>query len=292
MRTEIVYSSLKNTPVRLMSPHDPYSYPKAEIGADFCSLHIHDELEILEANIGKVGVRAAGREIVLNKGESVLIKSRVPHQTYAVCNYSSHSAMQFLPDLLSETPISHSGKYLSRFINSGDMYIFHSDNPVTAELHSYIAAIYNEYEKKLPSYELYIKANLQLMLGCFYRNGILNNADDFFNSHEIGKIMPLLKYIDENYAEPITLEQAGKILNLNRDYFCRLFKKATNMTFTDYLNYVRICHTEKPLTFSDKSIAEISLDAGFSSVSYFNRVFKKYKLITPSEYRRSKYSDM
>ena len=292
MHTEIIYSSLKNTPVRLMPPHNPYDFPKSEIGKAFCQPHIHDELEILEATEGRVGVRAAGREFVLDKGESVLIKSRVPHQTYAACGYSSHSAIQFLPDLLSETTISHSGKYLSRFINSGDMHIFRSGSPATAELHSYNTVIFNEYEKKLPSYELYIKANLQLMLGCFYRNGILNNTESFFNSHEIGKIMPLLKYIDENYAEPITLEQAGKLLNLNRDYFCRLFKKATNMTFTDYLNYVRICHTEQPLTFSDKSIAEISLDAGFSSVSYFNRVFKKYKLITPSEYRHSKYADM
>ncbi len=290
MNTEIIYSSLKSTPVRLLPTHNPYLLPKAEIGTDFCQMHIHDEIEILEATVGQVGVRVTGREFILNKGESILVKSRVPHQTYAACGYSSHCGIQFLPDLLNETPLSHSGRYLSRFINSGDMCLFRSDNPVTAEIHSYITAIYDEYEKKLPSYELYIKANLQLMLGCFYRNGILNNTDNFFNPHEIGKIMPLLEYIDENYAEPITLDQAGRILNLNRDYFCRLFKKATNMTFTDYLNYVRICHTETPLTFSDKSIAEISLDAGFSSVSYFNRVFKKYKLITPSEYRRSKYA--
>lgn len=290
MYNEIIHSSLKNTPVRLLPTHNPYIDTKEPIGKNFCSLHIHDEIEILQADIGSFGVRFTGGDFVLESGDIILIKNRVPHQTFATSEYSSHRGMQFLPDLLDESQLSLSGRYLSRFINSGDMQIFRKGKSITKELHGYIDSIFDEYEKKQLSYELYIKANLQLMLGCLYRNGILNNPDSFFNPHEIGKIMPLLKYIDENYAEPISLKQAGKILNLNQDYFCRLFKKATSMTFTDYLNYVRVCHTEKPLTFSDKSIAEISLDVGFASVSYFNRVFKKYKLITPSEYRRSKYA--
>lgn len=292
MNTEIVYSSLKSTPVRILPPHNPHLYPKAVIGHEMGRLHLHDEVEFLEATIGSVGVRAAGRETILSVGESVLIKSRVPHQTFYVCDYSSHMGIQFQPDLFNESQSPSHGKYLSRFINSGDMTVFRLSDPATQELHNYMSTIIDEYNKKQPSYELYIKANIQLMLACFYRHGVLNNADTFFDSREIRKILPLLKYIDENYNETITLEQAGKILNLNCDYFCRLFKKATNTTFTDYLNFVRVCHTETPLTFSDKSIAEISLDAGFASVSYFNRVFKKYKLISPSEYRRSKYRNL
>lgn len=290
MQTEIIHSSLENVPVRILVDHDPYSMPARELGTSYCPVHIHDELEIIEATIGNVGVRVNNREYILKPYESMIIKSRIPHQTFAACEYSSHRGLQLDPDILSETSTSRAERYLSRFINSGEMHIFRANEPAASEIHNCLELIMNEYNEKRPAYETYIRANLYLLLGCCYRHGILNNADLFFDRREVGKIMPLLTYLDTNYAEQITLQQAGAILNLNADYFCRLFKKATNTTFTDYLNFVRVCHTEKPLTFSDKTIAEISLDAGFSSVSYFNRVFKKYKLVTPSEYRKSQYS--
>lgn len=291
MYTEIVKSDLKSIPLSIHPSKELSRLRFHELGYAFCEMHIHDEMELLKAVRGNIGIRIAGRDHELQEGEIVLIKSRIPHQTFAASNYSTHELIQFRPDLLTDSDLPHTVRYLSRFINSGDLYIFRKNNQALDELGRYMDTIINEYKNKHDSWELFVKANLYLILGCFYRSGALNNTDNFFNPHEIGKILPLLKYIDDNYAEPISLEQAGRILNLNRDYFCRLFKKATNMTFTDYLNFVRICHTEKLLTYSDKSISEISLDAGFSSVSYFNRVFKKYKLVTPSEYRRSKYAE-
>lgn len=290
MLTEIIHSNIENVPAKILTGHNPYNFPQANIGDCYCSMHLHDELELIEADVARLGIRINNREYILEQHESALVKNRVPHQTFAVSGYASHRCVQFLPDTLSETTISSAERYLSRYINSGEIHIFRRGDPVTEQVHICMEAIMTEYAEKHPSYETYIKANLYLLLGCFYRHGILNNADLFFNRREVGKIMPLLKYINENYAEPITIEQAGEILNLNADYFCRLFKKATNTTFTDYLNFVRVCHTEKPLIFSDKTIAEISLDAGFSSVSYFNRVFKKYKLITPSEYRKAQFA--
>lgn len=291
MDTEIVHSSIQTVPVRILPELFAKNLPSSKIGQTFCNMHLHDELELVEAVVGNTGIHVNNRSYSLLPKESILIKSRVPHQTYALSHQSTHRCIQFLPDLLSDIPVSREQRFLSRFINSGEVYIFKLNDPVTKEVHSCLKNIVTEYKKKQASYETYIKANLYLLLGCFYRNGILNNADNFFDRFELGKILPLLKYIDENYSEQISLKNAGEILSLNPDYLCRLFKKTTNMTFTDYLNFVRICHTEKPLIFSDKTISEISLDAGFSSVSYFNRVFKKYKNISPSEYRRSKYAN-
>ena len=106
---------------------------------------------------------------------------------------------------------------------------------------------------------------------------------------KIIKIMPVLEYIDKHYSEALTLPELSKILNINEYYFCRLFKKMVNTSFVQYLNFVRVCKAEKMLLSTDKSISEISYETGFSSVSYFNRTFKKYKLSTPGNYRKIKY---
>ena len=87
----------------------------------------------------------------------------------------------------------------------------------------------------------------------------------------------------------ITLDDVAKEQNLNPSYFCRVFKRASGSSFVDYLNFVRICKSEKMLATSEKSILEIACDVGFSSLSYYTRIFKRYKNCTPNEYRRAYY---
>lgn len=288
MYTEIVHSNIINLPARI-SCAGSFDEPIRKTGDIIASMHLHDELELLVPTHGKFGVRINNRTYILNVGDAILIKSRVPHETF-VAEPNGHTDMlQFTPDALLNNDTFVSGRYLSRFINSAEPYIFKKNDSITKEAITYVKAIANELENKNFAYDMYIKANLYMLLACFYRHGILNNTDTLFEHREINKIMPILTHIDEHFQEQITLEDAANMLKFNPDYFCRLFKKATGMTFTDYLNFVRVCQAENDLIFSNKSIGDISLDCGFSSTSYFNRVFKKFKLISPSAYRNSKY---
>ena len=91
----------------------------------------------------------------------------------------------------------------------------------------------------------------------------------------------------ENYKENISLDDVCEKSGMSSYYFCRLFKKASGSGFVDYLNFVRICKSEKLLAKSEKSILEVAYDVGFSSVSYYNRIFKRYKNCTPTEYRKN-----
>ena len=83
----------------------------------------------------------------------------------------------------------------------------------------------------------------------------------------------------------MTLEKLAATLHMSGEYFCRVFKKATGITPTEYIHYVRIWKAENLLTTTHATILEISMEVGFTSVSYFNRVFKKRKGSTPTEYR-------
>jgi len=94
-----------------------------------------------------------------------------------------------------------------------------------------------------------------------------------------------IKYIHENFAEPINLLALCHYLGLNNCYFCVLFKNQTGMTFSQYLNKVRISESKKLLESTDESIIDISLAVGFNNHNHFSATFKKLTGVTPTEYR-------
>lgn len=79
------------------------------------------------------------------------------------------------------------------------------------------------------------------------------------------------------------------MVGFNKDYFSRLFKKHTGTNVTEYVNFVRTCKATG-LMDSTYTFSEIACDVGFSSLAYFNKIFKKYRHCTPSEYRKMLYS--
>lgn len=92
-------------------------------------------------------------------------------------------------------------------------------------------------------------------------------------------------YIATHQHEEITLEAVSRAVNLSSFYFCKTFKKATGMTFTDYLARVRIEKVKNLLYNPHKRVSEAAFECGFQSLSQFNRVFRKVAGESPSEYR-------
>ncbi|MBD1262262.1 helix-turn-helix transcriptional regulator [Maribacter polysiphoniae] len=99
------------------------------------------------------------------------------------------------------------------------------------------------------------------------------------------KIKKLYEFVQQNYARKITLTEAADLVNMSNVSFNRFIKKRTGKTFVDYLNEVRIGYASKFLIERDLAISEIAFICGFNSIANFNRVFKKNKKRTPTEYR-------
>lgn len=92
-------------------------------------------------------------------------------------------------------------------------------------------------------------------------------------------------YLDAHFMEDITLEKVADVAGFSKFHFSRLFKQCSGYNFYDYLCYRRIKSAEDLLLKPDTSVTEIALQSGFSSLSTFNRTFKRIKGCTPSEYR-------
>jgi AraC-like DNA-binding protein len=100
------------------------------------------------------------------------------------------------------------------------------------------------------------------------------------------RVNKVCTHLQHHFHEAITLKQVSDLVFMSESNFCKFFKKATNTTFSDYLNDLRINEACHLLLSSEDNISKIAHDCGFESLSYFNRVFLKKKKHTPSEFRR------
>lgn len=100
------------------------------------------------------------------------------------------------------------------------------------------------------------------------------------------RINQVCTYLEENFSKPITISNAAAIINISQSAFCKFFKRTTGKTFSDYLNDIRIGYACYQLIETDKQISTIARNAGYDSISYFNRVFIKKKNSSPREFRK------
>jgi AraC-like DNA-binding protein/ligand-binding sensor protein len=92
-------------------------------------------------------------------------------------------------------------------------------------------------------------------------------------------------YIAEHQDDDLTLARVAQAMNTSAFYFCKVFKKSTGMTLTDYLARVRVEKVKNLLLNPHKRVSEAAFEAGFQSLSQFNRVFRKLEGCSPSAYR-------
>jgi AraC-like DNA-binding protein len=95
-------------------------------------------------------------------------------------------------------------------------------------------------------------------------------------------------YILANQADPIDLAKVAQAMHVSTFYFCKMFKRATGLTFTEYLSRVRVEKAKKLLLNPHLRISEIAYNVGFQSLTHFNRVFRQVVGQSPTEYRESK----
>lgn len=118
-----------------------------------------------------------------------------------------------------------------------------------------------------------------------------SNKYDSYKEEKVDFVDESLNYIKENYTREIDLDSVANAVFVNPQYFSKVFKKTLGISFSEYVNRLRINHACNLLITTDWPINNISIEAGFNNVSYFNRVFKQLMNITPYRYREEKLSN-
>ena len=109
------------------------------------------------------------------------------------------------------------------------------------------------------------------------------------NSNYFNVVKSSMRYIKENYSKKITIDDIAKNVQTNKYTLSKEFKKFTNHTIVDYINACRIEKVAQLIT-KGENITTAAYHCGFNNLSYFTNVFKRYKGVLPSQYKkRTKY---
>lgn len=103
------------------------------------------------------------------------------------------------------------------------------------------------------------------------------------------RVRSAIAYMEESYADPITLEDIADRIHVSRNECCRCFKRVKGVSPVDFLIRLRIFQAAKILykdPLSVDTISELGFSTGFNNTSYFNRMFKRYLECTPREFSK------
>lgn len=95
-----------------------------------------------------------------------------------------------------------------------------------------------------------------------------------------------VEYSIKNFDSPISIDMICNELNINKSYFCKIFKSETGYTFTNFLNIFRVEKSKKLLKNPNMSLLDVAVSVGFNSQNYYSSVFKKITNKTPLEYKQ------
>lgn len=247
------------------------------------TMHLHDSIEIVRVNSGKINCSVAGKIAVLEKGSIILINCRVIHRIFPG-KYVDITIIQSETEKYTDTDTSFSQNF-SEFIsrNKRAPYIIcHCGS----ELWEIADSLIRESREKQKGYEKYIKAGIYRLCAFMERNG-LSESEDISETDKLRKIQPAVEYIDENFRDRLSLNDIAQRCNMSRFELCRAFKNLSGTTVFDYVTFVRLRHAIRLIKNKDHSISDAAFECGFCSVQYFNRVFKANLGCAPSEMRKS-----
>ena len=106
-------------------------------------------------------------------------------------------------------------------------------------------------------------------------------------SSESRRVNKVQQYIASHFREEVRLEQLAELVGMTPVAFSRFFHQRTGRTLSDYIIEIRLGFASRMLIDTTMTAAEICYDSGFNTLSNFNRLFRKHKGCTPTEFREN-----
>ena len=258
-------------------------------------VHVHPEFELNFIENAKGAQRVVGDSLEeIDDLELCLIGNE--HLEHAWMNHNCHSReinelpLQFhnnnmLDSLLSKRQFHSIGVM---FENARKGLVF--SRPV---IESVRPRLYNLSSKENGFFSVMELINILFELSNDQHSRTLSSST-FMNqdeSSESRRIQKVINYLHSNYQKDIHLADVAAYVNMSEVSFSRFMKKRTGKNYIEYLNDLRLGIASRQLIDTTRTVAEISYECGFTNLSNFNRLFKKRKGVTPTEFREN-YSRM
>ncbi len=275
-------------------PHGDYAFPVSvnvekiqDYEQDAFLWHWHPEVELTLIQSGEIEYHVNDQTFILKKGEGLFCNCRTLHSGRRLdkkeCTYLS---ITFHPRFLYgyENSLLQT-KYVD-FITTNELWEslkFCPDTDWQKEILDQMQEIYELSEDPPADYELQVHLLLTQIWQKLYVYYLSLPNPGLKPRPELQRLRDIISYLQDHYAEEITLDQVAASVNICKSECCRFFKKHMDMTIFEYLLYLRI-QNSLPLLAEGESVTAAAEKTGFSSPAYFGQIFKRYMKCTPREW--------
>lgn len=246
--------------------------------------HWHRSLEFDLVLSGQMQGTVSGRTRTLQPGDILFANSGELHSVDYI-NPNDH--------LLAVT-ILISYDFIVKWFPDYEEFFFDVEHhpEIMDAIRDYITYIGNIYQKKEAFWELEIAGQLHLLLLLLIRRTAVRQKDSHSvrKQHNSDTIRKVITYINQNYQEPLTLENVSYYAGFTSAYFSRFFHKNMGVTFYKYLNDIRLHYALLDLLNKKATITDCAFHNGFPNVKSFIETFKKTYHCTPGQYKKNYFS--
>ena len=259
-------------------PNRHYRIRHNTIGADFDN-HCFDVLEFVLCAGGEYTVKVSEQTFKLRKGDILFIPPTASHQFQI---QEEGEVFIFLFDNSVFDILSCKANILS-FYASAHHLSMSGENHIYSFIYSSVMQMIKYYFSDDESNEVNIYCELYKIVSfmCGSSSAELINV----HSDNYNKFVRVLSFIDERYAEELTLDEVATTAGFSKYHFARLFRQHTGTTFYEYLTSKRLT-VAKELLLKNIPVADVAFQTGFSNLTSFSRCFKKSEGLSPSDYKK------
>lgn len=271
-----------------------FSYHSTFSQGEKTQLHTHDYIELAYVAEGEFQQRIMGQDIRFKKGEICLIDKNCLHQDYLFLNNSTIIFIGLANEVFDEVMVNKIAdegilnflrKALMKQKDIRQFLHFKPKLPQDNSIENMLLALFTELENNDEASKYICKG---LLIRILHH---ISSKYDFYLSNEQRKKMNWIifeeinHYIRENYAD-ITIKDLVQKFHFNEDYYNRLQKEKTGMTYSEFLQSIRLSQAEKLLKTTSLTIDEIANQVGYHNKGYFYKIFVEKFGMTPAKYRK------
>lgn len=254
-------------------------------------IHTHDFLELVYIESGKGKQYIDGKEYVVARGDLLFINYNHTHA------FSSKKGMVYYniyikPELLSEELINVENAFQMLSLTAFEDFresVEKNQQQVQftgvemAEVEHCLQAMYREWQNNASGKEAVMKSYLTVILTYMFRKMAVYEEK---NEDRKDKIESLIRSVEENCTQKITLKELSDRCFYNPSYFCRIFKEYSGMTLTEFIHESRIKRSCELLATTSMTVEEIAERVGFTSKTQYYKRFRAIMGETPADYRK------
>ena len=269
-------------PYLVLNVIDNNSYPQ---NPGFQVMHWHEDLQFIYVLSGAIEVATLETRISLHTGEGIFINKNVVHlvKKSGSCHYNSFIFPDYFLKFYFGSP---AGNIVERLVENKRLPVFPMKNRENCK--DVLNALKKLSDLEQQKTSLYVYEVLTTLCGLWLELcHIVTLPQTSFSENVTETRMTIfLRYIEQHYPEPISLDMLAKSANVSKSECLRCFKASLQTAPYQYLMEYRLSKAAELLRNTDMPISEIAVSVGFGQTSHFGKCFRDKTGMSPSGYRK------